>query len=614
MAEEEWPLYYWKARWFKPLEKEEFIVYLMPDGDFLGFKHIMGEDALGAAISQDEANLIAERFLIQYAGWDASKWEQVEAASETRSGGRIDHSFAWKSRAFSAGESELRYNLVVQGDQVGYIDYWIKVPEAFIRQYAAERNQAGILSMVAYFFGFLGFAIAGLFGIVLIRPDGKQALWPALLAGFISLAATLNLISLSPLSYDTTQDYTLFWALTILGTIFSAFFSFAFVFYAWISAQALSKLVWPRQDRILQRGDERWLSFSRSAWRGLMFGGVQMGYMVSFYLLTSKYLGWWSPVRADYSDLFATPFPFLYAFDVGLSAALIEELFFRMVGISLFLWIFRKKLTWLAVLIPGALWAFAHSGYVTYPIYVRGVELIPVAILLGLVFLKFDLLTAIISHFTYNVMIVGVILLRSSEPYYYRSGLIVVFTLALPLLPGLIWKLKRFFSKKSPLPDSLFFSPAVDDDVPKLSALLVKADWDVLLKQINRTTLCLHAGDELIGFVTGFEDEQNFAILDGVYITPKWRRQYWGATLVNVFSESMQSAEEAEVRAILLKEEKNPVSFFYNQLWNTRAQILVAEEYPVFVPMVKKGWYTFLKSLRKKKTPEIEQEIPRDIL
>jgi len=83
---------------------------------------------------------------------------------------------------------------------------------------------------------------------------------------------------------------------------------------------------------------------------------------------------------------------------------------------------------------------------------------------------------------------------------------------------------------------------------------------------------------------------------------------------VNVFSESMQSAEEAEVRAILLKEEKNPVSFFYNQLWNTRAQILVAEEYPVFVPMVKKGWYTFLKSLRKKKTPEIEQEIPRDIL
>ena len=78
MAQEGWPLYYWSARWFRPMEKEEFYVYLKPDGDFMGLSHIVKEDAPGAQVSQDEAGGIAEDFLSQYAGWDTSKWEQAQ--------------------------------------------------------------------------------------------------------------------------------------------------------------------------------------------------------------------------------------------------------------------------------------------------------------------------------------------------------------------------------------------------------------------------------------------------------------------------------------------------------------------------------------------------------
>ena len=283
-----------------------------------------------------------------------------------------------------------------------------------------------------------------------------------------------------------------------------------------------------------------------------------------------------------------------------------------MLGISLFLWVFRKKQVWLAVLIPGVLWAFAHSSYVTYPIYVRGIELTVVALFLGFVFLKFDLFTAIMSHFTYNMMIVGIILLRSSESYYQISGQIVVLTLLLPLLPGLVWKLKQILGKLPPLPDALTLSPAADADIPKLTAFPIKADWDVLLTQPNRTTLCLYAKDELIGFVTGLVDEQNSATLDGVYITPKWRRQYWGSTLMDAFSEHLQSTGEIEIRTILLTKEKEPAAFLSNLFWRTRAQVLTPEKVPVFVPMVKKGWRELLAGL-KKKTPKAELEIPRDI-
>jgi len=611
MAEEDWPLYYWNARWFKPMEKEEFYVYLMPDGKFLGLNHIIKEDAPGADVTQEKANVIAEDFLSQYADWDPSKWEQVEAASEARPGGRVDHTFEWKSRTFSAGEAELRYTVTVQGDRVGHADSWIKVPEAFTRQYASERDIAGFLDGIAYFLGFLGLLVAGLIGIVLVRPDGRRALRPALLVAIVSLAAALNLIPLYPLSYGTTQDYTLFWLMGIVGTIFNSVFYFLLVATAWMGGQGLSKLAWPRRDRILARGPERWPTFSRSAWRGLMFGGMQMGYVVLFYIFTSKYLGWWSPVTAEYGNLFATPFPFLYAFDIGLSAALTEELLFRLIGIAFFVWVFRKKHIWLALLIPGALWGFAHSGYVTYPIFVRGVELTIAGLFLGFVFLKFDLLTTMMSHFTYNMMVVGVILLRSKDAYYQTSGWVVVLTLALPLLPGLIGTVKRLLGKGRILPSAFSVSLVSESDLNQLSATPVKADWESLLRQPKRVMLCLRAGDELIGFATGFIDDHNVATLDGIFVQPEWRRQYWGSTLMDALREHFESAGVTEYRTVLFTKEKQPAAFLHNLFWRPRALILTPEEQPGFVSTLKKGWQNLREELRKKGMEE-ELEIPRD--
>jgi membrane protease YdiL (CAAX protease family)/GNAT superfamily N-acetyltransferase len=524
----------------------------------------------------------------------------------------VDHSFAWKSLTFSAGDAELRYNVRVQGDQVGGVNYWIKVPEAFTREYASERNIASFINSIAYVLGLLGFLLIAGISIVIIRPDARRAMWPALLVGGISLAAYINFIPLYPLSYGTTQDYTLFWLTGIIGALVSSIFYFILVLVAWAGGQALSKLAWQGRDRILARGPERWLNFSRSAWRGLMFGGMQMGYVVLFYLLTSRFLGWWSPVTAEYSNLFATPFPFLYAFDIGLSAALTEELLFRLIGIAFFLWVFRKKQTWLALLIPGVLWAFAHSSYVVYPIYARGVELTIVALFLGFVFLKFDLLTTMMSHFTYNMMIVGVILLRSDEAYYQMSGWIVVLTLALPLLPGLFWTLKRLLGKGQTLPEALTVSPATASDVEQLSTLSVKADWMTLLAQSNRTTLCLRAEDELLGFATGFVNEAESATLDGVFVVPEWRRQHWGSTLLDALREHLKSQGVSDVRAVLLKKEKSPAAFLRNIFWHPRAQILTPTEVPTFGSALKQGWRNLLEAF--KKNPEGDLEIPRDIL
>jgi hypothetical protein len=611
LAEEGWPIYYWSARWFKSQEKEEFRVYLTPDGNFLGLNHIIKEDSPGASIPQADAQNIAEIFLTEHVNWKSHDWELVESSSQTKPGERVDHTFTWKSKEFSAAEGELRCTAIVNGDQVGYEYCYIKVPESFIRQYASERNTAGFINNTAYFTIFYGFSLVGLLAIILRHPDVRRAVIPALLVAGVTLASYLNFLPLYKSSYSTTENYSLFWIDLASSMCLSVIFAGIQVLVLLLGAQSLMKFVWPRQDRILARGNDRWMDFSRSAWRGLMLGGVQMAFFVLFYTLTTNYLGWWLPVTSEYSDIFATPFPFFYAFEVGLSAALIEELSIRLIGIGFFLWLFRGKYKWLAVLIPSVLWAFAHTGYLTFPIYARGVELTLVAIFLAFIFLKFDLLTTIMSHFAYNMMVTGIALLRSSEGYYQISGWIVVLTLALPLLPGLYLTIRRHLRNEPLAPESLILSSLEKSDLEQLSALPVRADWQALANQANRSMLCLRADTEIVGFVTGFIDEHKFGYVDGVYIKPKWQRQYWGSTLMDAIQETLITGGASEVRVVLRTEENRTRSFLHNIFWRNRILIVTRDDSE---QTFKSALKFLLKNLKKERVSENELKIPRNLI
>ena len=616
LINEKLPLHSWTARWYKPQEKEEFRIHISPQGDFLGFEHIIAEDAQGAAISLEKAQTIAENFLVDNLNWNTLEWEQIEASSITMSSGRVDHTFVYKSKNFFAGESELRYSVVVQGDKIGHLRYWVKIPESFSREFSSERDRASFITSIALLLGLGGFLMVSVAGFAIAKPDIQRILRPTLLAALVSLVSALNFLPLYKASYGTTQDYTLYWVMVVIGALFSAFFYSAQVFLGWGGGQGIAKLVWQNQDRILARGPHRWIEFSRSALRGLMLGGFDLGYVVMFYLFATKVLGWWSPVTADYSDAYATPFPFLLAFNVGLNAALTEELLFRLIGISIFLWIFKKQ-RWLAVLIPGVLWAFAHTSYVSYPIYARGVELTIHAIIVGIIFLKFDLFTTIMAHFTYNMIIVSMPLLRSDDPYFQFSGIVVLVVLVMPLLPGLYWALKLRLGKSEALPDSFTLSPASKSDLQNLAAFPVTADWEILLQQSNRVTLCLRDNNNLIGFSTGFI-ENNAATIDGVYISPQWRRQYWGTRLLDAIQEYFKNQNIETQRAFLFPNERKQMTFLHNLFWQPSVYVLTPREKFEFKKMiqdVKVDLYKWLHEWKtgKKDHKDSELVIPRDI-
>ena len=605
---EQLPIYSWNARWYKPLQKEEYLLNLSVSGEVVGYRHLIPEDASGTNIAQEDAQVLAKTFLNTQTDWQTRIWERVDASSQTLPGGRIDHTFSWKALDYSAGESELRYTVTIQGDEIGAMSYWIRVPEAFERQFASERSLAGFINTVFMVIGLLGFMLVAFISMGVFEPHYRQALVPALLGAGVSLAAYINYLPLYPISYDTTKDYTQFWLEIGFGIAVSTVITFFTVFVAWMGGQSLAKLVWPGRDPVLPRGPERWTQFSLSAWRGLMVAGIHLGYVVGFYLLTSRFLGWWIPIgQGSASNLYATPLPFLAALDAGINASLLEELLFRLVGISLVLWISKKR--WIAVLVPAIFWAFAHLSYVSSPIYARGVELVIVGVFDGLLFLYFGLLVTLVSHAAYNMLIVSVGLFQSSDPYYLFSGWVIVLILLALLLPGVIaWLRRRFGYSGSGVPE-FSLTLASEAEIEHLAALPIKADWHSLLADPNRSVLCLYVAERLAGLVTGFQTGEESAVLDGLYVVPAWRRLFWGSTLIHELQERYRQQGVLHFYSYLNSGEDEPLKFLKNLHWHNWVVVLKQNTTPDAANL----FSNLLSNLRRKPTtkPEYELEIPR---
>jgi GNAT superfamily N-acetyltransferase len=594
---EDLPIWYWRARWFRPLQQEEVSAYLATDGRVVAYYHTIPEDAPGAALTQDQARVLAEQYLVEDRDQALDRWEPVTASSEEKPGGRVDHYFEWVRRDFSVGEGDLRLAVWVRGDQVGGYNSWLRVPEAFTRRYDEQRNRAGFFNNLSFYLGAFAFGLAALVAYLLAiwrgRLSWRLGLVPALAVAAVGLLAGLNYLPLAKTGYNTTQDYTLFWLENLFGILYSAVFSAFIVFILWGGGQYLGKAAWPRRDKILPRSEDRWGVLARSGWRGLMVGGLLGGYVVLFYLVATRLFGGWTPMDVPYTNLYATPFPFLGPLRSGLLPAMEEELLFRLVGIALLLLLTRRR--WLALLVPGAIWAFAHLAYVCDPFYLRGIELTLGAIMFGLVYLRFDLTTTIVAHFAYNASLGALPLLRSGEPYFVFSGLVVVAVMLAPVVPGLVLALRRRLSADARLRPTPQVAPATPGDLPGLSALPVDGvDWLALLDDPAAAVVCLRVGDQVLGVAAGRIEADGVGRLPVVFVDPAWRRRYWGSALVDAVCAALREGGARSVDVRVATGDRPATAFWVSQGWHTAAQVMRRS----LLPAPRPTWRDLLARLR----------------
>ncbi|MFQ5742422.1 MAG: CPBP family intramembrane glutamic endopeptidase [Acidobacteriota bacterium] len=450
-ARDEVPIWTWNLRWFKPQQKEEWLAWLGLDGSIVGFRHRIEEAAEGADLEQGAAQQVAEGFLRQQ-GLDLGAWRRVEASTEKKDN-RTDYRFAWEKQGTSitwkeddpeAGTGAVRVGLVVQGDEVGGYNLFLKVPEEFARQQQQIQSVGQLLAIAAFALTTILAFIA--IGLAIARVRQGEVEWrPAiLLGGFVGLLYLVFNLSSWPQAkalYPTQLSWAAYIGILLISMVLLTVVYGAIVLFTAAAGVSLGRETFA--DSLVgfaeaAQGRLRHPSLAIASLRGYALGFAFIGYLTVFYIFAQRYLGAWLPAEGPYSEIFNQYLPFLAPLTTSLVAAISEEVTYRLFGISL---IKRyMKSTVLALLIPAAIWAFAHSTYPVFPVYIRGIELTIGGIIFGIAFLRLGLLTCIVAHYVVDAFLLSTPLLTSGNSTYLVFGVVAI---ALALLPAVLGLLAR---------------------------------------------------------------------------------------------------------------------------------------------------------------------------
>ena len=440
--------YVWTVRRFAEGAVEESRVRFTPAGEPYGFGlRLSEEDPGGGNIPEAAARGVAEEAASEW-GVDLASFELFETSEERQPGGRVDHTFVFERTGAAVGEGRFRLRIRVAGSRPSELAHFVYVPEAFSQRFADMRsaNDAIALASQSVFIVLFVLVGGGVGTALLLRR--RWVVWRAPLAWGAVTALLLglgiaNTIPLTWMDYDPAVSTGTFLAgqlglaaaAVVVGTPLLAF--------VYLAAESLGRRAFPGHL-------QQWKFWSpdvaasvpavgRTAGAYLL-AGLQVGYVVLFYLATSRLDGWWTPAEAVVQpDLLATPQPWILAVSTSLFAAFWEESAFRAIPIACAallgarygrtsLWI------WSAVILQAVVFAAGHANYPQQPAYARVVELSAPALVWGVTYLHFGLVPTILAHFTYNLSLISLPLFTSAAPGILLDRAAVLAVGLLPLL------------------------------------------------------------------------------------------------------------------------------------------------------------------------------------
>jgi N-acetylglutamate synthase-like GNAT family acetyltransferase len=197
-------------------------------------------------------------------------------------------------------------------------------------------------------------------------------------------------------------------------------------------------------------------------------------------------------------------------------------------------------------------------------------------------FLYFGLWTTILAHAAFNATLGALPLLRSGEPYFFFSGLVVILVLVSPILPGLVISLKRWLLRGARPPPTPQVQLATSDDMPGLLALPVEdASWEACLADPQAVVVCLKAGGELVGAAAGCLEGES-GVLTQVYVSPAWRNRYWGSRLTGAVRSGLEAMGAKTIRAAIPAAQRDAASFLAGQGWLAETRLYAPGPLPSY--------------------------------
>lgn len=446
LADHYYAPYTWHVRHFKQFEKNEVTFIFKPDGTPYGFCQTVSENLPGAALTANSAQKIAQESA-QFWHINFDDYVLIESSKEEHPSGRIDHTFVYERPSITIGKGLYRLKLVVSGDTLTEIKPFIKIPEEFLVRYKEIRSSnnsiafaANMLMIIVYI---LGGCVIGLFMLMRRRlVQWRTPMMWGIFIGFLHALVSINQLPLAWMNYNTALSERGF----LLSQAIQTFYQFIFIsfFYGLVfaAAESLGRKAFGNHLQF-------WKSWSKEVAASTAIGGrtlggflmvpVALALVILFYLITTWCCGWWIPSDALIEpNILATYMPWLSSIVLSLGAGFMEESLFRAVpiaGAAILGDRFGKKRAWLVIgfIIQAIIFGAAHANYPAQPAYARLVELLFFSTINGLVYLRFGLLPAIITHFIYDVMWFALPLFVSHAPNAWINQLLVVLIALIPV-------------------------------------------------------------------------------------------------------------------------------------------------------------------------------------
>lgn len=441
-------LWYWAHRWFKPSTKEEFRVYVSPEGEIIQVRHDVEETATGANLAEDSARAIATHFLFSTMRLDSNDLLFLESQRTGRPN-RTDWSFIYRAKGIEpAPGSQYRYAVDVTGDRIGYYREYLHVPEAWWQSFTRLRSyneMAGSFSGIG-----MALTVVGMIAILALRIRKKAIRWKTALGfGLVATALMmLNQINDFPLmmfGYDTTASWPGFLTREFLLMVLQSVGAGVAIFLLTAAAETMYREQYGDKMAMPLMFTFRALR-TKAAFKNILLGitltSFFLAYQIIFYLVAGKF-GAWSPSDVPYDNLLNTAMPWLAVLMVGFFPAVSEEFLSRAFSIPFLQKIFRNRATWFAVLLPAFIWGFGHSSYPNEPFYIRGIEVGVAGIIIGIVMLKFGILAPLVWHYTVDALYTALLLFRSENPYFIITAAVATGLLVIPLLIAFIAYLRK---------------------------------------------------------------------------------------------------------------------------------------------------------------------------
>jgi membrane protease YdiL (CAAX protease family) len=437
------PEVFWRTRYFRDSDAEEYVVLFRQNGEFHSFWHTLDERTAGAKLSKDDAIKLAQEWLRTNKQIDFSAWRLVDAKSENPPN-RVDHTFVWEQITPLAGgpkaddEAFARMEIHVRGDEVSTYRTSVKLPEKWVRD-AEHESMLTVLQSIwpyVFFIGAAVFALAGYFRNLKLPAatsiPWRKLIWFGVVAfiAFVASAAgnwqaTLN-------AYKTEIPFNAFITTVVIGLLIvggivltGVTFLFGLGWFFWARAGNADKV-------------PGWLSRPRNYYRdALVFalagGAAWNGFQRLVFLASQKLIGA-SAIPIGLAT-FDSQWPAMPSIATALLYAIGTSALVAAVGGFVGLYVQSKWLRALLLIVA----ALAHmSSGETGLGFVVGflLSLLQLYIIWWVILkiIRFNLLAYFLLVAAITLLGSGALLVTQPNPTFRNSGIIVLGALALLLL------------------------------------------------------------------------------------------------------------------------------------------------------------------------------------